>query len=90
MSAAIGRHAHPVEASDLIVTSDAFGDARPDLAASRQRTLPRIGALMQSGKIPVVTGFIGATGDGIITTFGRGGSDYSATILAYCLDADAV
>ena len=40
--------------------------------------------------MPVVTGFIGATTEGVLTTLGRGGSDYSATILGAALDADEV
>ena len=40
--------------------------------------------------VPVVTGFIGATEEGVLTTLGRGGSDYSATILGAALDADEV
>jgi aspartate kinase len=46
--------------------------------------------LLQGGTIPVVTGFIGATVEGVLTTLGRGGSDYSATILGAALDADEI
>jgi len=55
-------------------------------ARLRERLLP----LVQQGIIPVVTGFMGATTPGIVTTLGRGGSDYSAAILGNCLDADEV
>jgi aspartate kinase len=53
-------------------------------ANARDRLLP----LLEHGVVPVVTGFIGATEGGVVTTLGRGGSDYSAAILAQCLDSD--
>jgi aspartate kinase len=46
--------------------------------------------LLQEGIVPVVTGFIGATEEGVLTTLGRGGSDYSATILGAALEADEI
>jgi len=46
--------------------------------------------LLRNGVVPVVTGFIGATTEGALTTLGRGGSDYSATILGAALGADEV
>lgn len=87
---ATGVPAEPIEASQLIVTSDHFGDAMPHLEESEQLAKPAIAKLLKKRMVPVVTGFMGATKDGIVTTLGRGGSDYSATILGYCLDADEV
>jgi len=55
-------------------------------AESRARLLP----LLEVGIVPVITGFIGATASGTPTTPGRGGSDYSATILGACLDSDEI
>jgi aspartate kinase len=57
---------------------------------TRERCESRLRPLLQRGVIPVVTGFIGATQEGLRTTLGRGGSDYSATILGAALDADEV
>lgn len=88
--AKLGSQAQPIEASELIVTTDDFGDARPLLAESATQAKPLLGGLVKSGKIPVITGFMGATAEGIITTLGRGGSDYSATIIGYCVDATEV
>ena len=51
---------------------------------ARKRLLP----IIESGAIPIVTGFNGATVDGRPTTLGRGGSDFSASILASVLDAE--
>ncbi len=45
---------------------------------------------MEKGVIPVVTGYIAANQDGVVTTVGRGGSDYTATILGVALDVDEV
>lgn len=73
-----------------IVTDDTFGSAAPLLDVSR-RTVPRaLTPLLDRGLTPVVTGFIGANEEGVITTLGRGGSDYTATILGACLPADEV
>ena len=64
--------------------------ADPHMDVTRQRCEARLRPLLQKGVIPVVTGFIGATAEGVLTTLGRGGSDYSATILGAALDADEV
>src|SRR5437867_7884580 len=79
-----------VEATELIVTDSFHGGAEPQADATRQRSHARIGPILNAGQVPVVTGFIGATADGVLTTLGRGGSDYSATILGAALDADEV
>jgi aspartokinase/homoserine dehydrogenase 1 len=79
-----------VEATELIVTDSFHGGAEPQADATRQRSHARIGPLLNAGQVPVVTGFIGATADGVLTTLGRGGSDYSATILGAALDAEEI
>jgi aspartate kinase len=86
----MGERAVAVDASDFIVTDENYGRAEPLMTLSRERTLARLLPLVGHGTIPVVTGFIGATAEGIITTLGRGGSDYSATILAALMDAEDV
>jgi aspartokinase/homoserine dehydrogenase 1 len=77
-----------IDAARLIVTDANFGNATPLLdktrAQSREALLPQI----RSGVLPIVTGFNGATTDGRPTTLGRGGSDFSASILAAALDAE--
>ena len=73
-----------------IVTDDAFGSAAPRLDVAR-KTIPRaLAPLLDRGLTPVVTGFVAADEEGVITTLGRGGSDYTATILGACLPADEV
>ncbi len=88
--AAQGGKAESVEATELIVTSDQFGNAEPLLEATREKAPARLRPLIETGVIPVITGFVGATQDGVVTTLGRGGSDYSATIIGAALDADEV
>jgi aspartate kinase len=88
--AARGRPSEPVDATGLIVTTDQFGGAEPQMEQTRVRTRARLEPMMAAGEIPVVTGFIGATADGVLTTLGRGGSDYSASIIGAALDADEV
>jgi bifunctional aspartokinase / homoserine dehydrogenase 1 len=79
-----------IEATEVIVTDDTSGRAEPLLPETRSRAQARLKPLLDAGCVPVVTGFTGATVDGTLTTLGRGGSDYSATILGAALDAAEV
>jgi len=85
-----GRASSPVPATELIVTTEQFGGAEPIADATEVKTSTRLGPAITRGEIPVVTGFIGATADGVLTTLGRGGSDYSASIVGAALNADEV
>ncbi len=73
-----------------IVTDSNFGEARPMHEASSRKARKVLTPLINEGVVPVVTGFIGGTVDGQVTTLGRGGSDYTATLLAKYLDAKEV
>ncbi|MEP7270996.1 MAG: aspartate kinase [Acidobacteriota bacterium] len=77
-----------IQATELIVTTDRFGSAEPLMPETRAKTRARLHPLLENGVSPVVTGFIGATEEGVTTTLGRGGSDYSAAIVGAALDAD--
>src|SRR5580698_68669 len=79
-----------IEATELIVTDSCHGSADPRMDLTRERCQTRLGPLLVQGVIPVVTGFIGCTQEGVLTTLGRGGSDFSATILGATLRADEV
>ena len=79
-----------IESTQLIVTDDDFQSAHPDLPATAIATRAGINPVLEKGRVAVVTGFIGATRDGIPTTLGRGGSDYSAAILGAALPASEV
>ena len=86
----LGFSAESVDATELIVTDSRFQEATPLFDATAAKTQARLGPLLAQGIIPVVTGFIGATTDGVLTTLGRGGSDYSAAILGQALAATEV
>jgi aspartokinase/homoserine dehydrogenase 1 len=79
-----------LDATDLIVTDDVYGNATPDLPLTRQKISQHLLPMLSRKIIPVVTGFIGATRTGKPTTLGRGGSDYTASILGVCADAEEV
>ncbi len=79
-----------IDSDRIIVTDDHFGSANPLLEETRSRAEAVLVPLLEAGKLPVVTGFFGATPKGAVTTLGRGGSDFSASILAHALDADEV
>jgi aspartate kinase len=85
-----GVSARTVDATDLIVTDNHHGAAWPFPVESSERIRARLGPLLQSRIVPVITGYIGATRDGIITTLGRGGGDYSATLIGAALQAEQV
>ena len=82
-----GTDAAPCDAANLILTDANFGRAWVDMEASRSRVREHFG---RSGPLQVVTGFVAGTADGETTTLGRGGSDYTATLLGAMLDAEAV
>lgn len=79
-----------VDASRVIVTDDRHFNARPIKTLSKQNLDKNLSPLLEGSIIPIVTGYIGATEKGAITTLGRGGSDYSATYLGALLAADEV
>jgi len=82
-----GTRARVVDAAQVIVTDAVFGNATPLMEPTRERARRLLLPLLEEGVLPVVTGFNGATADGRPTTLGRGGSDFSASILAAALDA---
>ncbi|MGA1998084.1 MAG: aspartate kinase, partial [Bryobacteraceae bacterium] len=82
-----GTPAEAVNAWDVVVTDAVFGNASPLMEATRAKALQRVQPLLDRGVLPVITGFNGATADGRPTTLGRGGSDFSASIVAAALDA---
>jgi aspartokinase/homoserine dehydrogenase 1 len=85
-----GLPAEAVDSTELITTDENFGNATPLFDHTDMRTEQRLAALRSAETIPVVTGFRGSTRDGHTTTLGRGGSDYSGTILGAALDAEEV
>jgi bifunctional aspartokinase / homoserine dehydrogenase 1 len=82
-----GTPAAAVNAWDVVVTDAVFGNASPLMEPTRDKACARLRPLLERRVVPVVTGFNGATADGRPTTLGRGGSDFSASILAAALGA---
>ena len=82
-----GIAAEALSAEGLVITDDAFGHANPLLEITRDRIEKQLVPRIRYGTVPVVTGFVGSTVDGVTTTLGRGGSDYSAAVLAAALGA---
>src|ERR1035437_7391969 len=79
-----------VDSRQVMITNASFGRAEPlpdsIAAACRDHLAP----LVRAGKVPVLGGYLGATVQGVTTTLGRGGSDYSASLLGAALEADAI
>ena len=93
VAAALGARgvaAELVDSRDLIITDDRFTNAAPNFAESETRCRESLLPIINSGVVPVAQGFIGSTKDGITTTIGRGGSDYSASIIGAALGAEAI
>jgi aspartate kinase len=85
-----GAVAHPVDASRVVRTDDTFQTAVPLMDETTRLAAHELGPLFAAGEVPVVTGFIGATADGVVTTLGRGGSDYSGAIIGAATGSDEV
>jgi aspartate kinase len=85
-----GIKAQAMESTEFIVTNSHFQNAHPDFTLTTEKTRACLNPLMDAGIIPITTGFIGATPEGVITTLGRGGSDYTAAIIGSVLPVDEV
>ena len=79
-----------VHSKDVIRTDSVFQSAYPDLDATKELCQAILVPLLEDKIIPVITGFSGSNEEGVITTLGRGGSDFSAAILGTALNADEV
>jgi len=79
-----------VDAREVLVTDESFGRATPDFEATGARASARLLPLIEKGCVPLLPGFVGATPAGVTTTLGRGGSDWSASILGSVLGAEEI
>ena len=87
----LGSKSIPLTGKDVgIVTDSNFGEARPLMDTTRIRISKTVEPLLAKKIIPIVGGFAGADQHGKFTTFGRGGSDYTATIIASCINSDEI
>ena len=73
-----------------LVTDDSFGEAEPLAELSFYQIAATLQPVLDAGEVPVVTGFLAATQHGVTTTIGRGGSDYTATLVGTALKVDEV
>jgi len=83
----------PAELADsrsFIITDDSFSKAAPNMQETTRRTRDALEPIIKSSRVPVAQGFIGSTADGVTTTIGRGGSDYSAALIGAALGAEAI
>lgn len=87
---AAGVRAAVVDAHTVVLTTAEFGNGAPIYPHTRDQIRTKILPMFAQGITPVITGFIGATAEGAVTTLGRGGSDYSGAIFGEALDADEV
>lgn len=86
-----GTKSVPLTGKELgIVTDSNFGESKPLIDTTRLRVSKTVDTLFSKKTIPVVGGFAGGDQHGHVTTFGRGGSDYSATIIGSCIKADEI
>lgn len=79
-----------IDTTELIVTDDVHGNATPNMALTKKRIDTHLMPMLDRQIVPVLTGFIAGTQSGKPTTLGRGGSDYTASILSVCVNADEV
>ena len=79
-----------IDATQVLVTDDVHGRAQPlmDITTGRLRSI--VVPVLEAGNVPVIGGYVGATENGVTTTLGRGGSDFSAAIFGAALDAEEI
>ena len=87
----LGKKSNPFTGKDIgIVTDSNFGEAKPLMDTTRLRVSKNIEKILEKKSIPIIGGFAGADQHGHIATFGRGGSDYTATTIGSCLKVDEI
>ena len=85
-----GVNAELVDARQIIITDEDYTKATPLMELSEARCKELLNPLLERGSVPITQGFIGSTSDGVTTTLGRGGSDYSAAIIGALLGAEVI
>jgi len=79
-----------VDSRQCLLTDNSYTRAVPQFDETNERLRKKLQPLLDSGKVPVMGGFIGSTRGGITTTIGRGGSDFSAAIFGAALNAERI
>lgn len=85
-----GMATHWLDARDCIMTDNTYREGWVRWPETQARITKQVPPLLESGKLVLTQGFIGSTTENFTTTLGREGSDYSAAIFSYCLDAEAM
>jgi aspartokinase/homoserine dehydrogenase 1 len=85
-----GIKAKGIESTEFIITNSNFQNAHPDFLITKEKTQSLLNPLLDDGNVVITTGFIGVNAEGVVTTLGRGGSDYSAAIIGSVLPANEV
>jgi aspartate kinase len=85
-----GIEAEYVDARTVMITDDRYMEAEPQTETIASRSREVIQPIVESGRVPVMGGFIGSTEGGVTTTLGRGGSDYTASLVGAALRAEAI
>jgi aspartate kinase len=88
--AARGMRSALIDARECILTDAQHTRAVPDFKQSYPKLAARLQPILDAGGVPVMAGFLGATQEGVTTTIGRGGSDFSAAIVGAALDATRI
>lgn len=83
-----GINGQAFDAGQFLITNDIHQDADPLWDITRENISMQLKPIIQSGVVPILTGFMGATEDGNVATLGRGGSDFSAAVFAAYLNSD--
>jgi len=86
----VGIDAEYVDPRTVMITDDRFMEAEPQPEAIAERAREILQPMVQEKRVPVMGGFVGSTVNGITTTLGRGGSDYSASLIGAALGAEAI
>ena len=86
----VGIDAEYVDPRTVMITDDRFMEAEPQTDAIAERAREILQPMVQERRVPVMGGFVGSTASGITTTLGRGGSDYTASLVGAALGAEAI
>lgn len=85
-----GLNAAYLDVRDILLTDEVYREAKVDWEETQRRVKATVPKLLEKYDLVITQGFIGTTKDNNTTTLGREGSDYTAAILSYCLDAESM
>ena len=86
----VGLLSLPVDAREYVKTNERYTEAEVNFAETERRLSAGLVPMVSGGRIPIITGFIGSTDEGVTTTLGRGASDYTASLVAGAIQAEEV